>query len=288
MNRLNEKKVIITGANRGFGEILARTFIEEGAFVMLCAREEHALKSVADSLNAGQGRGKTLWMKADVSLPEEAAAVVDRAKREWDRLDVLINNAGVYGPMGKFHEIDFREWVRAVEINLFGSALMCKLVLPLFLEGGGGRIIQMSGGGATKPLPNISAYAASKAGIVRLVETIAAEYSEHNIFINAIAPGALNTRLLDEVLAAGPERVGPDFHKKAVEQKRTGGTPMKRAAALAVFLASEQARGITGRLISALWDPWERFPELREPIMQGDIYTLRRIVPEDRGMKWND
>ena len=287
MSTLTGKRVLITGGNRGFGAVLADAFVSAGADVLLCARDEKALSKVKNELEARlSGNQRIHSMPADVSSPDDVKRLVDWADSSWGGLDVLVNNAGIYGPFGKLHEVPWEEWIRAMEINLYGSALMCRQVLPLFVRQKAGRIIQLSGGGATNPLPQISAYAASKAAIVRLVETLAGEYQDQNIFINAIAPGALNTRLLDEVLTAGPGKVGEAFYRKALQQKEQGGASMDRAAALAVFLASDEAAGLTGRLISAVWDPWEDFPSLKKRIMEGDIYTLRRIIPEDRGQKW--
>jgi NAD(P)-dependent dehydrogenase (short-subunit alcohol dehydrogenase family) len=132
----------------------------------------------------------------------------------------------------------------------------------------------------------ISAYAASKAAVVRLMETLAEELREYAIDVNAIAPGALNTRLLDEAIEAGPEKVGEEFYRRALKQKDSGGVPLDKGARVAVYLASAQSNGITGKLISAQWDPWETLHDhLAE--LQSDIYTLRRIVPEDRGKSWS-
>ena len=135
--------------------------------------------------------------------------------------------------------------------------------------------------------PNISSYAASKAAVVRLMETLALELQPHHIDVNAIAPGALNTRLVDEVLAAGPEKVGADFYAQNRKWKEEGATSPALGAALAVYLASAESDGITGRLISAQWDPWAKLHEHRDELTKSDIYCLRRIVPEDRGKKWN-
>jgi 3-oxoacyl-[acyl-carrier protein] reductase len=158
--------------------------------------------------------------------------------------------------------------------------------LPAFKTQKSGKIIQLSGGGATNPLPRISAYAVSKAAIVRFVETLAEEVKEDGIDVNAIAPGALNTRLLDEVLDAGPGNVGKSFYERALKQKQTGGTPLEKGAELAVFLGSSRSNGITGKLISAVWDPWASLPEHLDELSGSDIYTLRRIVPKDRGKTW--
>jgi 3-oxoacyl-[acyl-carrier protein] reductase len=136
-------------------------------------------------------------------------------------------------------------------------------------------------------LPRISAYAASKAAAVRLTETLAEETKGSGIDVNAIAPGALNTRLLDEVLASGPERVGADFYERAVKQKQQGGAPLERGAALCVFLLSAASDGISGRLISAVWDRWETLASHLDELRGSDVYTLRRIVPGDRNRQWD-
>jgi 3-oxoacyl-[acyl-carrier protein] reductase len=153
--------------------------------------------------------------------------------------------------------------------------------------GSRGKIIVLSGGGATNPLPNISSYAASKAAVVRLMETLAEELKPFHVDVNAIAPGALATRLVDEVLAAGPEKVGAAFYEKNKQWKEKGATPPELGARLAVYLASPQSDGITGKLISAQWDPWEKLHEFKADL-NGDIYALRRIVPKDRGKTWGD
>jgi NAD(P)-dependent dehydrogenase (short-subunit alcohol dehydrogenase family) len=160
-------------------------------------------------------------------------------------------------------------------------------VIPHFKARGRGKIVQLSGGGATNPLPRLSAYAASKAAVVRFCETIALELQADHIDVNCIAPGALNTRMLDEIIEAGPAAVGEAFYKKSLEQKAKGGVPLDKGAALAVWLGSPASDGITGKLLSAVWDPWQDLPAHREDL-GGDIYTLRRIVPGDRGKSWGD
>jgi 3-oxoacyl-[acyl-carrier protein] reductase len=163
---------------------------------------------------------------------------------------------------------------------------MCRALLPHFKSQRYGKIVQLSGGGATNPLPRFSAYAASKAAVVRFAETLAEEVRGDAIDVNSIAPGALNTRLLDEVLAVGPGRVGAAFYERSVQQLQTGGAPLEQGAALAVFLGSAASDGITGKLLSAIWDPWEALDEHRDDLRRTDVYTLRRIAPADRGLSW--
>jgi 3-oxoacyl-[acyl-carrier protein] reductase len=135
-----------------------------------------------------------------------------------------------------------------------------------------GRIIQLSGGGATAPMPNFSSYAVSKTGIVRFVESIAEECRRFDISINSVAPGAMNTRMLDIALKAGRKKVGLHYNK-LLKQKKDGGAGFNRAVGLINFLIINGK--ISGKLISAIWDPWDKknfFKKLKDK----DIYTLRR------------
>lgn len=282
------RTAIITGANQGLGLEIARAYVAAGASVLLCARDGAKLDAARDELRAIATAGQVVESAvADVSLESAAVAVAVRALELFPQLHILVNNAGIYGPMGTIEQIEWREWMRAVEVNLYGSILMCRAVLPSMRAQKYGKIVQLSGGGATNPLPRISAYAASKAAIVRFAETLAEETRDDRIDVNSIAPGPLNTRLLDEVLVAGPDRVGRSFYERSLKQKEQGGTPLHCGAALAVFLGAAASDGITGKLLSAIWDPWETLPE-RKDDLAGDVYTLRRIVPKDRGFCWGN
>jgi NAD(P)-dependent dehydrogenase (short-subunit alcohol dehydrogenase family) len=284
---LKGRAAIITGASQGLGLAIARAYVAAGARVAICGRNEMTVSAARRELAvlAGDDR-RVVGEVADVAKEEDVRRLVDDALVAFGRIDILVNNAGIYGPLGPIEEIDWPAWVRAIEVNLLGSVLLCRAVLPHFKKNRYGKIIQLSGGGATNPLPRISAYAASKAAIVRFAETLAEEVRGHGIDVNAIAPGALNTRLLEEVLAAGPEQVGESFYRRSVEQKETGGAGLDRGADLAVFLASAASDGITGKLISAVWDPYSEFPQHLEDLQKTDVYTLRRIVPKDRGLTW--
>jgi NAD(P)-dependent dehydrogenase (short-subunit alcohol dehydrogenase family) len=190
--------------------------------------------------------------------------------------------------MGRIDEIDWAEWLRAMDININGSVLPIRAVLPHFKQQRYGKIVQLSGGGATNPLPRITAYAASKAAIVRLAESLALDVKEDGIDVNCIAPGALNTRLLTQLLEAGPEAVGATFYDRMKVIADGAHTPLEVGARLAVFLGSAESDGITGKLISAPWDPWETFQRHRRDLDTTDVYTLRRIVPKDRGLTWGE
>jgi NAD(P)-dependent dehydrogenase (short-subunit alcohol dehydrogenase family) len=283
------RNALITGASQGLGYAISEAYVRAGAGVLICARDAKLLEEGRRELQLLASPGQTIAAQpADVSNPEEVMELAELAAKTFTSLQILVNNAGVYGPKGSAEEVDWREWIRAIEINLYGSILMCRALLPRFKAQRYGKIIQLSGGGATNPLPRISAYAASKAAIVRYAETLAEEVREYGIDVNSIAPGPLNTRLLEEVLAAGPEKVGRNFYERSLQQKEQGGAPLEKGAELAVFLASSASDGITGKLISAVWDPWEQLPEHMAELDQSDIYTLRRIVPRDRGFDWGE
>jgi NAD(P)-dependent dehydrogenase (short-subunit alcohol dehydrogenase family) len=286
---LKGKRAIITGANQGLGNEIARQFLFAGASLMICARNNDLLRKAAEDLSASANSEQTiLFQKADISQAEDVQLVVSRTINELGSCEILVNNAGIYGPKGPIEKIDWQSWVDTININLIGSVLMSKELVPHFRSLGYGKIIQISGGGATNPLPMLSAYAVSKAAIVRFAETLAEELRGTGVDVNAIAPGALNTGMLNEILEAGPEKVGQEFYDRSMRQKLSGGVPLTRGAELAVFLASSASDGITGKLISAVWDKWEDWPAHILELDQSDAYTLRRIVGKDRGIDWGD
>jgi len=281
---LRDKVSIITGGGSGIGKAIATAFAKEGSHLVLASRtasELEATKREIGNLSAA----RVEIFPADISQPKQVKGLVDFTLKKFATIDVLVNCAGIYGPIGLATDIDSEKWLQAIHINLYGTFLCIKAALPTMIENGKGKIINLSGGGATSPFPRFSAYAASKAAVVGLTGTLAEEVKEYNIDINAIAPGAVNTRLLEQVLQAG-EAAGKDFLAKSIKQKKEGGTSPEMTAELAVFLASSQSDGLTGRLISAVWDNWREFPQHLSEIMSSDIYTLRRIVPEDRGYKF--
>jgi NAD(P)-dependent dehydrogenase (short-subunit alcohol dehydrogenase family) len=283
------RRALITGASQGLGLAIARAYVEAGASVMLCARDEALLRRSREEVAGLAAAGQQVAARpADVSRPADVAALVEAAVGALGGLEILVNNAGVYGPMGPIDEIAWDEWLRAMDVNINGSVLPLRAVLPHFRRQRYGKVIQLSGGGATNPLPRITAYAASKAAIVRLAESVALDVKGLGIDINSIAPGALNTRMMDQLLAAGAEAVGDGFYARMKKMADGGTTPLEVGAALAVYLGSAESDGITGRLISAPWDPWATLHEHRADLDTTDIYTLRRIVPKDRGQGWGE
>jgi 3-oxoacyl-[acyl-carrier protein] reductase len=272
--RLEGEVTLITGGGRGIGAAVAQAFARAGADLVLLSRTASEVQHVAEET---ESLGvKALPLVADVSCYQDVERAVSAALSKFGRIDILINSAGIYGPIGLLIENDIESWQRTIQINLMGTVFCLHAVLPHMISRRKGVVINFSGGGAVSPFPRFSAYSTSKAAVVRLTETVAAEVREFNIRVNAIAPGPVNTGLLDQVLEAG-ERAGKEFLAKAREQKETGGTPPEKGAELAVFLASHEADGITGRLISAVWDDWKSLPQHAEQLEDSPMFTLRRI-----------
>jgi 3-oxoacyl-[acyl-carrier protein] reductase len=274
--QLKDKIAIITGAGRGIGRAIASAYAREGAHMVAVAR---TLAEIQEMVQEVQGLGRrALAVQADVSRNLEAEAMVRTTLNEFGHIDILVNSAGVYGPIGPLVTLDPEKWLQTIAINLGGTFLCCRAVLPTMMRQKHGKIINLSGGGATSPRTNFSAYAVSKTAIVRLTDTLAQEVRPYNIQVNAIAPGGVNTPLIDAVLAAG-EAAGQVALEEARRIKAGHGTPIEEVTALAIFLASDTSDGLTGRLISVVWDDWRNMACQIDRIMASDLYTLRRIVP---------
>jgi len=284
---LNNRNVLLTGASRGLGLYIAKALWNSGANILLVARTEGALAELKRDLLEKQTQGQQVEiLVADLSDPGTSERILAVAKKLWKRIDVLINNAGIQGPIGKSWENAWDQWQRTLQVNLLSSVAMCRTFIPWMIQTGGGKIINLSGGGATSPRPNFSAYATAKAALVRFSETLARETCGYNIQVNCIAPGGMNTAMLEAIREAGPEKAGMEEFQAAMRCRKSDDSILKRAAALCCYLASDESNGLTGKLISAVWDPWDRLTEHLEELNASDIYTLRRITPEDRGKIW--
>lgn len=284
MSRLGGCRCIITGASRGFGAAIARRFWSEGADLLLVARSEDALTRVRDSLEH-RGRQQVHLLSCDLASAVAPVQIADEAKRCFGRLSVLVNNAAVQGPIGPVWDNDWEEWERTIRVNLLSIVDLSRRCLPL-LAAPGGKVISIAGGGATGPRANFTAYATAKAGLVRFCETFAQEVAALGVTVNCVAPGAMNTEMTEAILAAGSGVSGEKEHNDALCVRLQAPEVVQRAVSLCVFLASSESDGITGKLISAAWDPWEALEAHRVDLQRTDVYTLRRIVPEDRGLSW--
>lgn len=271
------RHAIITGASRGFGLAMSQAFVAAGADVMMCARFYDELVQAARGVAARATPTQTVFLRrADVSDPEDVKLLVESAITEFGQVHILVNNAGVYGPIGSLESTNWEAWMQAMQTNLYGSALMMRAVLPHMRQYGYGKIIQVSGGGATQPMPRMTAYAASKAAVVRLAESVAMDVREDGIDVNSLAPGVMDTAMTQTLIQAGPDIVGAACYEKVQQGRAYSNDTMHRATQLAVYLASEYSNGITGKLISAQWDDWESLHQMPDAL-KTELYTLRRV-----------
>jgi NAD(P)-dependent dehydrogenase (short-subunit alcohol dehydrogenase family) len=270
--RLSQKNIVITGAGRGIGRQIAISASNEGANIALIARTSAELDETLSHLSKdGTHRSHILDIKELPSIE----TTFQKIFKEFGSIDGLVNNAGVQPPIGSFHQVSVADWIHNIEINLLGTMACTHAVLGNMIHAKGGKIVNLSGGGSTSPRQNFSAYGVAKTAIVRFTETIAVELQQYGIEVNAIAPGAINTKMLDEVLHM-KDFAGAEY-LDALKRKENGGNDPRVAADLVCFLLSSQADGITGKLISAQWDPWKT-QEFQQFLRRDkDVGTLRRI-----------
>lgn len=267
---IKDRGVLITGAGRGIGKRLAIGFAAQGAKVGLLARSKAELDLA--HLEIEHAGGVSLRLRADVRDYEQVASAVRRMDVHFGGVHVLICCAAVLGPVGPLEESTPEEWAGALLTNLAGVANACRAVLPQMKRRRAGKIIALTGPGATKARPFQSAYAASKAGLVRLVETLAAEVADYNIQVNCMSPGATYTHITDQILRAG-ERAGRKSLDEARHVRDSGGVPPEQQIQLALFLSSERSNHVTGRLLR-VHDDWRKLEHTK---LNPESYMLRRI-----------
>jgi NAD(P)-dependent dehydrogenase (short-subunit alcohol dehydrogenase family) len=270
--------LVVTGSSSGIGRALVERLLAGGHRVWGIARSD---QSDFASHHAG-----FTGIRADVADWKRMEAAAAEVTAATPAIDGLVACAGVQGEIGRALEADPEHWSTTVRANLDGTFFAVRAFATLLRASPRrAKIVCFSGGGATKPRARFSAYGAAKTAVVRLVETIAEEERGQPLDINALAPGAINTRLTEEVLALGPAVVGEAEFAAAQRQKAGGGGSLEGALDCVEWLLSPESDGISGRLISAPWDPWRTLASRRDELAPTDIYTLRRIVPEDRGVK---
>lgn len=277
---LTGRTAIITGASQGLGVSIARGFVTEGANVILTARSRGLLEEVQRSISPLCADGQIVKaVPCDVSVTDEVDALIERTIAVTSGLDVIVNNASIFGPMGALEDVPWSDWVDTLNVNFLGTVYTCRAAISYLKRSPRGKIINISGGGAARPYPSLCAYAASKAAVIRFTEELAEELRPHNIDVNSVAPGPLNTRFVDLALEAGPERLGEALYKAIVEIRESGGTPFELAADLCAYLASRESDGVTGKLISARYDDWSTLHERIDELESTNVLTMRRIDP---------
>lgn len=285
---LAECTAVVTGGSTGIGLACAAEIVRLGGRVVLYARRRAALDSALATLER-MAPGRAEAVAGDVTDPAGVERLFDVADKVADRAGgslAAVHAAGVLSAIGAVVDVEPPAWFETIRINLFGSFLVARAACRrLIARGARGSVVLFSGGGATSPFPNYTAYGCGKAAVVRLVETLAEEMAPHGIRVNGIAPGFVATGIHEATLRAGAA-AGPAYLERTRRELSEGGVPAERAARAVAFLLSGASEGVTGRLVAAAHDDWARWPEHLRELGGSDLFTLRRIVPRDRGMSW--
>ena len=262
-------KILITGVSGGIGLYLVRAF--RGEEVWGLARRNPPAK-VCSNFSA-----------CDVSQWRAVEGVATEVRATWKHLDAIIHCAGTQGAVGEAMTVDPTEWANTVRSNIEGAYFILRAFFPLLgSTQSRSKVILFSGGGASKPRPNFSAYGCAKTALVRLVETLAEEWKQFPIDINIVAPGAINTAMTREVISLGPAKSGREEYARATKQLDSGGDSIENVEVMIRFLLSRQSDGITGRFLSAQWDRIEQLLPARDSLAMSDLYTLRRVASGGR------
>ena len=273
--KLEGQVAVITGAGRGIGRAIALAYAREGAKLAVAARGEADLEETAAAVvEAG---GEAIAVRTDVTSQMATERLARRVVERFGRIDVVVNNAGTSGPVGPLQGNDIAEWVDTINVNLTGTFLVCRAVIPVMLEQGGGRIINLSGAGVANAWSNMSAYCSSKAAVVRLTEVLAQELEPQGILVNALGPGSVHTSMWEKMTEQAAEAGAEFIHELGQRVLSGGGASIDDCAELAVWLASGESGSLTGRIISAAADDFRSLGPRIPEIMSGDAYTLRVV-----------
>lgn len=241
---LSGKVAIITGAGRGMGRAIALAFAKEGAHVVVNSQTETCEK-VANEINASGG--EAIAVRADVSKLNEVRRVVNSTLEKFGKIDVLVNNAGIFVGLAPLIDLEEEDWDRVFNVNLKGMFYFCKTVIPYMIKRNGGRIINISSidpmRGAGFPMGGTH-YAASKAGVIAMTKCLARELGQYGICVNSVAPGEIETDLSRDELDTPEKRA--EFEKQ-IPLGRVG--QPEDVAEVVVFLASNLSDYITGEII---------------------------------------
>jgi NAD(P)-dependent dehydrogenase (short-subunit alcohol dehydrogenase family) len=269
--------VLITGASRGIGRAIALQFAAEGARVALLARSAAGLSQTLAAVRDAGGDGATFV--ADVTDERAVAGAQREIEASLGSVDVLVNNAGIGGPTGEMWEVDPGEWWRTVEVNLLGTFICSRAVLPAMVKRRRGRIVNVVSNAGAHRWPYFTAYAVSKAAAIKLTESLAAETRAHGVAVFAAHPGLVRAGLTDAALGERPplpegslaERIQSWFERELAEGRSVSA---EEAAAFVVDLASGRADSLSGRYI-AIEDDLDALIQRADEVERDNLQALK-------------
>jgi NAD(P)-dependent dehydrogenase (short-subunit alcohol dehydrogenase family) len=266
---------VISGAGRGVGKLMAVELARAGALIGLLARSGPELTAVAAEID--RSGGTTVAVTCDVSDPKAATDAVSELARRLGPATLLINNAGVCGPPGQLWDVSPADWWQAIEVNIGGAFTLTRLLLPDMIAARRGRVINITSKAGVYRWPLMSAYAASKAALVKLTETLAAETRPHGVSVFSVDPGLLPIGLAETALSsrAGPQTPEGQVFGWIRDQLNSGhGTDPAKTIRLVLALAAGRCDRLSGRHLSAS-DDLEVLLRHSDRIERDDLYTLR-------------
>ena len=266
--RLQDKVALITGAGRGIGRAIALAYAREGAQLSLASRTAHELQETADQ--AQELGAQTHIIPTDVTDKFQVDEMVRLTFERFSALDVLVNNAGIVGPVGALQDNDVDHWCQTISVNVIGVFLCCRAALPIMRAQKRGKIINVYGGRGR----HLSAYGASKVAVADMTETMAMELADANIQVNALSPGSINTRMWEETRDAAQAAGDAQLFEFGRQVTSGGGASIDRAAELAIILASEASNGLNGRVIESFPGGLSTLPQHIPDIMASDAGRL--------------